>query len=523
MTSSGALSQEIRRAVISHIVRFDLLRRDEFRESFLPAKIRQKLLNHAKRRMPSCWDIIYCLSKAYLSNQTLATSDIYLLTGLSRTTAGRAINMLAKYSVVQMEKDQGDKRRTRLALDQKYFVTLDNYVQDCFVEFEELISHHHDQERTKAIEALAISERARIRLIEAIEYSPVGMILWDDEQKFVWCNEIYKQLRPIAAKILVPGIEFEVFSQKIGEKFNALKPRNIEHSPIGAIAKLPTKGMEWEDYTIDGRWILVHGKHLPDGGIIVFHTDITERKTAENNQRILFEQAEDSIFIINPKTNKFIDVNNNACRRLGYNREELLALGPEDIGYQYDPNSRAAVELEKTGSAFVEMFHVRKDKSKFPVHISGQVIELEGQKVYQCYVRDISEQKVAEETIGRFIDAMEKMPEGIIIWDADDKFVMCNEKFKKMRPNSANLLTPGTSFEDYIRKRAWSGSIKETKNREDDWINERIESRRKKKFEEHVVHIGGRVFRIKENTLRDGGVINLHVDITDQLAGNTTT
>ncbi len=66
--------------------------------------------------------------------------------------------------------------------------------------------------------------------------------------------------------------------------------------------------------------------------------EIEERKLAEEalrkseeKYRNLFEHANDSIFIINPSTRQFLDVNENAAKRLGYTIDELLQLTIDNI------------------------------------------------------------------------------------------------------------------------------------------------------------------------------------------------
>ncbi len=66
--------------------------------------------------------------------------------------------------------------------------------------------------------------------------------------------------------------------------------------------------------------------------------DITERKRAEEALRRserrfkqLFEHSVDALFVIDDETREIIDCNQEACRSLGYSREELLALRLDDF------------------------------------------------------------------------------------------------------------------------------------------------------------------------------------------------
>jgi PAS domain-containing protein len=62
--------------------------------------------------------------------------------------------------------------------------------------------------------------------------------------------------------------------------------------------------------------------------------DITRRKQEEEElllKRDLMDKASDSLFIVDPDSRRFLDVNETACIQLGYTKEELQALHIEDL------------------------------------------------------------------------------------------------------------------------------------------------------------------------------------------------
>jgi PAS domain S-box-containing protein len=91
-------------------------------------------------------------------------------------------------------------------------------------------------------------------------------------------------------------------------------------------------------------------------------------------------------------------VNDVACRRLGYTREELLQMSPKDIDA---PETFALVpavmnRLSVEGHAVWEGVHVAKDGRRIPVEISNRTFQLRGERVALATVRDITERKDAE-------------------------------------------------------------------------------------------------------------------------------
>jgi PAS domain S-box-containing protein len=132
--------------------------------------------------------------------------------------------------------------------------------------------------------------------------------------------------------------------------------------------------------------------------------DITLRKETENRLhdsevkfRNLFDSAMDAIFILEVD-GRFIDVNAAAYRRLGYTKDELLALPLS----QLDPPEFAAriadrlKMVREQGSAIFESAHLRKDGAVMPVEINCMLHEYEGRTVYFSIIRDVTERKRAE-------------------------------------------------------------------------------------------------------------------------------
>src|SRR5580704_2117062 len=157
---------------------------------------------------------------------------------------------------------------------------------------------------------------------------------------------------------------------------------------------------QWNDIQLtarDGRVIDLASTfvHLSDGSTLFIGRDVTERKRAEQSLllfRMLIDQSNDAIEVIDPETLRFIDINGRACLDLGYSREELLSLSVYDVDPFIDELMlpRVAGKLENSGSAVFESFHRRKDGSTFPVEVSIKQVRLD--RVYRVsVVRDITE------------------------------------------------------------------------------------------------------------------------------------
>lgn len=155
--------------------------------------------------------------------------------------------------------------------------------------------------------------------------------------------------------------------------------------------------------------------------------DITERQQVEEslreseaNYRHLFEYANDSIFIIDLSTSRILDANQNAARRLGYTRKELLKLRTRDIDVPCSEERQKLInqQMQATGSIIFEHALRRKDGTEVLVEISSRVIEYRDQLVSLSFVRDISARKQAEERMRLLESAVENTQDGILITEA---------------------------------------------------------------------------------------------------------
>ena len=118
------------------------------------------------------------------------------------------------------------------------------------------------------------------------------------------------------------------------------------------------------------------------------------------------------------------------------------------------------------------------------------------------------------EAQSRLIDAIETISEGFSLYDAEDKLVISNTRYRELFASHADVLVPGTSFETILRTAVERGQIKDAEGRRDAWIKERI-ARHHAVSETHVQHRSdGRWIQVNERKTASGGVVAIYADIT---------
>ncbi len=126
--------------------------------------------------------------------------------------------------------------------------------------------------------------------------------------------------------------------------------------------------------------------------------DSVNQKSISEKYLSLFKGINDAIFV-HPFSvegfRTFIEVNDAACKLLGYTREELLNLSAKDISYKKDVQLQGSVEkrlnLMTEGQKIFEASFITKNGRHIPVEINSQVFDHMGQKVILSIARDLSE------------------------------------------------------------------------------------------------------------------------------------
>lgn len=161
--------------------------------------------------------------------------------------------------------------------------------------------------------------------------------------------------------------------------------------------------------TVDGRTIWMSTNALPildEHGTLVGYrgscADISERKQLEDRlresellHRTLFEQNPYGVVIIDPENASLIDFNDQACRQLGYTREEFSRLKISDIDTIESPEqTRNRIrKIMRDGYDEFETLQRTKQGEQRTIHVKAQYSPIKGKNVYHCIWRDISAEK----------------------------------------------------------------------------------------------------------------------------------
>jgi signal transduction histidine kinase len=139
------------------------------------------------------------------------------------------------------------------------------------------------------------------------------------------------------------------------------------------------------------------------------------------------------------------------------------------------------------------------------------------------YRRIVSEQRayraarIAEQRLG---DAVESIGQGFALWDADDRLVICNSRYREIHCLDGVRIEPGVGFEQVLEATTKAGLYKIDGSAKA-LIEERTRRHRNPRgsFEQQLAD--GRWLLVIERRTREGGVVGIRTDITALKAKET--
>lgn len=116
----------------------------------------------------------------------------------------------------------------------------------------------------------------------------------------------------------------------------------------------------------------------------------------------------------------------------------------------------------------------------------------------------------------RVVAGIEALQDGFVLFDSQDRIVMCNERFRTRYPGAEEVTRPGATVEDLVRHGLAHGVYADSAGREEEWLADRLSWHGQPEIDTEQHFADGRSLRVLERRTPDGGRVGLRIDITDQ-------
>jgi PAS domain S-box-containing protein/putative nucleotidyltransferase with HDIG domain len=178
------------------------------------------------------------------------------------------------------------------------------------------------------------------------------------------------------------------------------------------------------------------------------------KRISKERYRLSFYDNPQPMWMFDPGTLKFLDVNQAALDKYGFTREEFLGMTIADIRPQEDLDKlletvKTRDGLQTTG----EWRHILKDGRIIDVEISSQIMEWKGRKTIMVVAQDITRRKSTERelrgSLERYHNTLDHMLEGYQIIDFDWRYIYLNEAAARQAQHAPDELLMHTMMEVY--------------------------------------------------------------------------
>lgn len=297
---------------------------------------------------------------------------------------------------------------------------------------------------TERIEAEKKTKQAYQELHHHVNHSPLAMIKWDAEFNIIEWSARAKEVTGYPQE-LVLGHSPEVF--RFFEDDLTIVKKNMNYLLTGERDKTQ---FEVRMAHRDGHYIdlEVYASVLRDKddeliSVLTFMEDITDQKQAEVRYQRLFENANDGIFIM--KDDKFVECNDRVLNIFGLtSKGQILGRSPADFSPEYQPDGKKSDEkaIEKIKNALdgtpqvFEWQHQTLDGERVDVEVSLNRLQLVEDVYVQAIVRDLTEQKKAQEQLRKSEELFRKLflkaPGAMVMIDPENRVQKVNKSFEKL-------------------------------------------------------------------------------------------
>ncbi|BAL26244.1 PAS domain S-box protein [Azoarcus sp. KH32C] len=376
-------------------------------------------------------------------------------------------------------------------------------------------------------QALRESEQ---KLKGLFELSSLGIALTDMQGRFVEFNEAYRSICGCSA------------AELHDPESRVPRPGRLSEADVRKVLRVGRYGPHEREYLrrngslvpVRVSGIVIVGR---DGRNYIWSTveDISARRQVDG-ARSVSEQRFRDFSLSSADWFWELDANLRLCylsenfeRACGRSAASMLGRTRAEVFAEDDLNapemSRAHMALLRRHEPFRNFQYAMRDATGATVWVSVSGLPIfDAQRRFTGYRgvgQNVTAQKAAAEAAERanqlLREAVEQVASGFTIFDEQDRLVICNSAYRDKYALSRDLIVPGATFEEIVRKGAERGQYKDAMGDIDAWVRRRVQEHQNPTGRPIEQELGdGRWILIVENRTPSGYIVGNRIDITER-------
>ncbi|MEE8397284.1 MAG: PAS-domain containing protein, partial [bacterium] len=172
-----------------------------------------------------------------------------------------------------------------------------------------------------------------------------------------------------------------------------------------------------------------------------------------------------------------------------------------------------------------EISGLRKNGEIFPAEATITKAGKRGARISTALIRDIGDRKKAEdalrasevraqETQTRLMEAIESITDGFVMFDREDRLLLCNSRYRQFYPRISEMLRPGAAAGELFRTAFERGTVKAKPEEIDRWFERRMGRFRSGSAPYEQQLADGRWILSTDRETAGGDTVGVRTDIT---------
>ena len=381
-----------------------------------------------------------------------------------------------------------------------------------------------------------MAANARQRMMHALDVMTEGFALFDGDGLLTVFNKKYVETRSLVAELITVGASYEALLREeirrgaldlTGSTAEQLVKRRLDwhRNPVEPI----------EVHMADGRWLLISETRTSDGGCVQTRADITQMKEREadllrltrdlHSRNAMFDILLDNMsqgLCLFDADQRVVFANSRYADIYGLKSEYIQP------GTSLREILEARVATGIYGSADGEKF-VEDGVGSFRQKVSQVLTLADGRSIAVVRLpmpdgslvsthEDITEREKLNARLAmqhmHFDAALGNMLQGLAMYDADQRLIICNRRYLEMYRLSADIVKPGVRLADVMKHSAEIGNFSDDEAKR--ILAERSDPtklRTRRTFKQMLRD--GRAIDVVSEPMPDGGTIATCMDVTE--------